>query len=174
MYGQSRLTYGGDLEAQAPFRRRFTNDEQGYPLDRATGGRLRRRRRRAGDLEAQAPLRRRFARVGYPLMRATGGRRPKARLGMKLKKGTLRQFGYRAYAAASVRRRALVMAARRYGATTVFRKVNALFVLSKHMPRLHRVYTLDKAWIKAHLMARKRGAGIRRTQRLIRNQGLQV
>lgn len=69
-----------------------------------------------------------------------------------LRKGDLRQFGYDNVINMSEARRHLALAAavRAYGALTVWRKINAVFIYTKNTsPASSRVFKADRDWIKS-------------------------
>ena len=69
-----------------------------------------------------------------------------------LRKGDLKQFGYDDVINMSEGRRHLALAAavRAYGALTVWRKLNAVFIYTKNTsPASSRVFKADRDWIKA-------------------------
>lgn len=66
----------------------------------------------------------------------------------KLKKGELGRYGYTTTAKASVRHRALNKATRKYGALSVYRKLNALAVYTKNTsPRSSKTAKADRNYI---------------------------
>ena len=70
-----------------------------------------------------------------------------------LKKGHLTKFGYRVKNNLRVRRRALSEAVKRYGGLSVFRKLNAVYVLHKNKnPTKSKVFKRDRNWIKRTYM----------------------
>ena len=65
-----------------------------------------------------------------------------------LHKGDLTQFGYKANISSVKRHVALKLAIQKYGALSVWRKVNAIYVLSKNRyPELSAKYNIDRNWI---------------------------
>lgn len=71
----------------------------------------------------------------------------------KLRKGELSQFGYSSSATVLARHRALVKAVKRYGALSVFRKMNAIMVLNKNKsPALSNKFRMDRNWIRDNYM----------------------
>jgi hypothetical protein len=70
-----------------------------------------------------------------------------------LKKGELSQYGYSSSAPRVVRRNALRKAVQTYGATSTFRKVNALETYSKRTaPSRSKTYRADRNWVKKTFM----------------------
>lgn len=70
-----------------------------------------------------------------------------------LRKGDLNQFGYNNVTGMSEGQRHLALAAavRKYGSLTVWRKLNAVFIYTKHTaPASSRIFKADRDWIKAH------------------------
>lgn len=70
-----------------------------------------------------------------------------------LRKGDLTQFGYDNVMSMTEGRRHLALAAavRAYGPLTVWRKLNAVFIYTKHTsPASSRIFKADRDWIKAH------------------------
>jgi hypothetical protein len=69
-----------------------------------------------------------------------------------LRKGTLERFGYTNVTALSSARRhlALASAVRAYGALTVWRKLNAVYVYTRRTsPASSRIFKTDRDWIRA-------------------------
>ena len=69
-----------------------------------------------------------------------------------LRQGDLKRFGYDDVVTMSEARRHLALAAavRAYGALTVWRKINAVFIYTKNTsPASSRVFKADRDWIKA-------------------------
>jgi len=65
-----------------------------------------------------------------------------------LHKGDLTQFGYKAYNSSEKRHSSLKLAIGKYGALSVWRKINAIYVLSKNRnPELGAIYNNDRNWI---------------------------
>jgi hypothetical protein len=70
-----------------------------------------------------------------------------------LKKGQLSRYGYKSSAPRTVRRNALRKAVQMYGATSTFRKVNALETYSKNTaPSRSKTYRADRNWVKKTFM----------------------
>ena len=70
-----------------------------------------------------------------------------------LKKGELSQYGYEAAKPANERHKALAKASRKYGSTSVFRKMNALYVYNKNKsPELSEKFKEDRDFVKSKLM----------------------
>ena len=66
----------------------------------------------------------------------------------KLKKGELGRYGYKTTAKASIRHRALRKATRKYGALSVYRKLNALAVYTKNRsPKTSKTVKSDRNYI---------------------------
>jgi hypothetical protein len=68
-----------------------------------------------------------------------------------LRKGDLSRFGYSNVTAMSEGRRhlALASAVRRYGALSLFRKLNAIFVLTRNTaPASSAIFKKDRDWIR--------------------------
>jgi hypothetical protein len=66
-----------------------------------------------------------------------------------LKKGELKQFGYKVKLPSAERHTALKRAVRKYGSLSVWKKINVLYVYSKYSnPTLHRIYGADRNWIR--------------------------
>ena len=68
-----------------------------------------------------------------------------------LHKGDLSIFGYVAVTSLSERKRhmALSRAVREYGALSVFRKLNAVYIYSRHTaPVSSAIFKLDRDWVK--------------------------
>src|SRR5580658_8052820 len=79
-------------------------------------------------------------------MRSKSARRSRVRIHLS-HEGSLTSLGYHAHESAAVRHTALGKAINKYGASSVFKKINALSVFNKRVPELHRIYELDKAWV---------------------------
>lgn len=90
-----------------------------------------RRRNRFGGLVKQKPKR-------------------KVKLHLHLHKGTLRQFGYSTAASPRKRQQAIRQAIREYGPTSVFRKLNAVWVLNRHRP-VGRIFAQDKEYAHSYI-----------------------
>lgn len=74
----------------------------------------------------------------------------------KLHKGDLTQFGYKAHISSEKRHEALKLAIKQYGALSVWRKINAIYVLSKNRyPALSAKYNVDRNWIMKNFPLRK-------------------
>ena len=70
-----------------------------------------------------------------------------------LHKGDLAEFGYKNVATLSQKRRhlALVRAVRVYGPLSVFRKLNAVYVYTRHTaPVSSAIFKLDRDWIQEY------------------------
>jgi hypothetical protein len=70
-----------------------------------------------------------------------------------LRKGDLHRFGYTDVAHLSEGRRHLALAAavKAYGALTVWRKLNAIYVYTRRTsPRSSAIFNADRDWIKTH------------------------
>ena len=66
-----------------------------------------------------------------------------------LKKGLLTKYNYSIYNTDKSRHESLQKAVKEYGALSVFRKINALYILSRNInPVLAQKYTKDRNWIK--------------------------
>ena len=75
------------------------------------------------------------------------------RLLPELKKGTLSQYGYHAHLNAQERHKSLSRATRNIPAITVFRKLNAVYVLSRNTnPRVSNIFRRDRDWVKSTFM----------------------
>ena len=73
-----------------------------------------------------------------------------------IKKGDLTQFGYKAHISSEKRHEALKLAIKQYGALSVWRKINAIYVLSKNRyPALSAKYNVDRNWIMKNFPLRK-------------------
>jgi hypothetical protein len=71
----------------------------------------------------------------------------------KLKKGELKEFGYTTSAPVSKRHAALKKAVEAYGATSVFRKLNAVMVLNKNTsPSSSAKFKADRNWVRSTYM----------------------
>ena len=71
----------------------------------------------------------------------------------KLRKGTLRQFGYSSKDTSSTRHRAIDKAVNHWGALPVFRKLNAVAVLQKNSnPRISKRFISDRNYVKRTYM----------------------
>ena len=71
----------------------------------------------------------------------------------KLRKGELKEFGYFASEPVSKRHRALTKAVGAYGATSVFRKLNAVMVLTKNTsPSSSAKFRADRNWVRDKYM----------------------
>jgi hypothetical protein len=67
----------------------------------------------------------------------------------KLRKGDLTQFGYKANDPPITRRAALRLAVAKYGALSVFRKLNAVAVYNKlKNPEATAAFTADRYWVR--------------------------
>lgn len=67
----------------------------------------------------------------------------------RLEKGKLSQFGYHVYNTEHSRHIALGKAVKEYGALSVFRKLNAVYVLNKNTnPKLSRKFLRDRDWVQ--------------------------
>jgi hypothetical protein len=70
-----------------------------------------------------------------------------------LRKGDLTQFGYHTDLAADKRHAALKKAVEKYGALSVFRKLNAVYVYNKaKSPKSSAVFLTDRNWTKRTFM----------------------
>lgn len=70
-----------------------------------------------------------------------------------MKKGELTRYGYKSSAPRTVRRNALRKAVQTYGATSTFRKVNALETLTKNTaPSRSKTYRADRNWVRKTFM----------------------
>ncbi len=70
-----------------------------------------------------------------------------------LRKGNLQRFGYTDVISMTEGRRhlALATAVKAYGALTVWRKLNAVFIYTRRTsPRSSAVFKADRDWIKSH------------------------
>jgi hypothetical protein len=71
-----------------------------------------------------------------------------------LKKNDLKQFGYSTSQPFAIRKHALELAVKKFGALSVFRKLNAVFVLTKNRaPRASAVFKMDRDWIHKQFMS---------------------
>ena len=61
--------------------------------------------------------------------------------------GTLKSCGYSTNDSSSTRHEALKKAIKKYGKDEVIRKVNALVVLNKGRPELHKKYAMDLEYV---------------------------
>ena len=71
----------------------------------------------------------------------------------KLREGDLAQFGYEHVTSLDAPRRHLALgrAVAKYGALTVFRKLNAVYVYTRNTaPASSRVFKADRNWVKAY------------------------
>ena len=83
----------------------------------------------------------------------TKKRTRKVRFGT-LKKNDLKQFGYSTSQPFSIRTHALELAVKKYGALSVFRKLNAVFVLTKNRaPGASAVFKMDRDWVHKQFMS---------------------
>ena len=70
-----------------------------------------------------------------------------------LRKGNLKRFGYTNVTTMSVARRHLALAAavKAYGALTIWRKLNAVYIYTRRTsPQSSAVFKADRDWIKSH------------------------
>ena len=70
-----------------------------------------------------------------------------------LRHGDLTQFGYEHVTSLSEGRRhlALASAVKKYGALSIWRKLNAVFIYTKHTaPASSAIFKVDRDWVKAH------------------------
>lgn len=70
-----------------------------------------------------------------------------------LRKGDLQRFGYTDVVHMSEGRRhlALAVAVKAYGALTIWRKLNAIYVYTRRTsPRSSAIFKADRDWIKSH------------------------
>lgn len=75
------------------------------------------------------------------------------KLGIVMKKGELKSLGYEIHESAAERRDALNKAVKKYGALSVFRKVNLLATLQKNTsPANARKFKADASWIEKNHM----------------------
>lgn len=66
-----------------------------------------------------------------------------------LNKGTLRKFGYHTTESSSERQKALAAAVKKIGWLPVFRKLNAVAILTKRTsPTKSKIFQTDKAWVR--------------------------
>lgn len=66
-----------------------------------------------------------------------------------LRKGTLRQFGYSTDKSKTDRRKAINKAMKKDGELSVFRKLNALYVLTRNTnPRVSKIFYKDRNYVK--------------------------
>jgi hypothetical protein len=68
-----------------------------------------------------------------------------------LRKGNLKKFGYSEVTSMSVERRqkALAAAVKAYGSLAVWRKLNAIYIYTRHTaPASSRVFKADRDWVK--------------------------
>ena len=71
----------------------------------------------------------------------------------KLRKGDLKRFGYDNVTSMSDGRRhlALALAVKEYGSLTVWRKLNAVYIYTRHTaPASSAIFKADRDWIKEH------------------------
>jgi hypothetical protein len=82
--------------------------------------------------------------------RGLPGKGPKEGEGIgKLRKGELIKYGYQYRLSDSLRHSALKRAIKRYGALSVFRKLDAVSKLSlRTAPDASKIFTLDRNWIR--------------------------
>jgi len=72
-----------------------------------------------------------------------------------LRRGELKAFGYATKLPADERHAALAKALKKYPALSVFRKLNAVQVLTRNTaPKSSAVFGQDKAWIKKHYLGK--------------------
>jgi hypothetical protein len=84
------------------------------------------------------------------LKRAPGHRRSTARLIGPLRKGDLTRFGYAAAAGEEARHLALTSAMKEYGGLSLWRKLNAIYVLTrKRSPHTSAIFKADRDWVRA-------------------------
>lgn len=74
------------------------------------------------------------------------------KLGVKVKKGALTQYGYDSYSSAVSRHRALAKAVSHTTPLKVFKQINYLVVVNKSRPSLEKIYKADRNWLKAKYM----------------------
>lgn len=91
------------------------------------------------------------------LAKKTGGKKHGKRLGVKLRRGELKAFGYSLQKGAEKRHKALARAIKEYGATSVERKIVFLRTLRKNavsedQKRQHARLNVDVKWIQKKYM----------------------
>jgi hypothetical protein len=82
-------------------------------------------------------------------------RKTTSKVRIPIRKGSqLRQFGYGVHKSAKTRQLALRKATKKYGKLSVFRKLNALAILSKRVNKPNsQVYLQDREYIKKMYMS---------------------
>jgi len=79
--------------------------------------------------------------------------RSKSLVRIPVKKGMLSKYGYAISKPRQVRHQALEKASAKYGALSVFRKLNVLVTYNKNVnPVLAEKFKRDRNWVKRHLM----------------------
>ena len=72
-----------------------------------------------------------------------------------LRRNELKSLGYSTMEPANIRHNALSIASKRYGGLSVFRKLNAVEILTRNTsPRASAVFAMDKAWVKKMFLKR--------------------
>ncbi len=87
--------------------------------------------------------------------KSASGTRPAKRslVRIPVKKGMLSKYGYAISKPRQVRHQALEKASAKYGALSVFRKLNVLVTYNKNVnPVLAEKFKRDRNWVKRHLM----------------------
>jgi hypothetical protein len=85
---------------------------------------------------------------------------------MVLHKGTLRQFGYDTTDKSMERQKALSRAVRNLGWLVVFRKLNAVAILTKRSnPTKSKIFSQDKAWVRKKYYKKNQSTKSKTTKR---------
>ena len=72
-----------------------------------------------------------------------------------IKKGLLSKYGYTSKKSTTARRLALKRAVKKYGNLSLFRKLNAIYVLQKNRnPRTAQIFKKDRNWVKKHYLSK--------------------
>ena len=72
-----------------------------------------------------------------------------------MKKGLLSKYGYTSKKSTNARRLALKRAVKKYGNLSLFRKLNAIYVLQKNRnPRTAQIFKTDRDWVKKHYLSK--------------------
>lgn len=74
-----------------------------------------------------------------------------------LKEGELKKYGYNVHKSTEERHRSLKQAILEYGALSVFRKLNAVAVLTKRTaPEAHKIFLEDREWVQKNYTLKKK------------------
>ena len=86
-------------------------------------------------------------------LRKTLKRRNKVNI--PIKRGLLSKYGYTSKDTTKVRQRSLKRAIKKYGRLSLFRKLNAIYVLQKNRnPRASQIFKKDRDWVKKHYFSK--------------------